>query len=478
MTAQLNRRQAVGLTTLATLGIMGTTMTSSHANTTYPTQLHNKQNLVITNGKLTIKSHDTRTVDHTSSTTFWFKPQWWSNFYARSIARRSNTSYYTALVTYKRGKATLSVEKYVNGQQMLLHHAPINPVYSPRIELYTQGDATTGVTLKARVRPSDNTDTTTWDVELRDENKPLTGTETGYSFYISNLTTSNEFYIMNLKHAYEHTGTPPLDTNLWGNIVFEDTFEGNSVDTTKWNVLDETYLGFDSGWITKDNAQVYDGALHMFITKRDAPKRTRNGVDSNGVQLYKERPYNTAFLDTRGIFSQVYGRWEFRAKIPASPGVSAGVWGGVWLRPDDRTIQGEIDIAESFGSHNSETRTSIDVSNITTTSLHFSQNGKDHISKRIPNKGQNLEHEWHTWTFERTPESFKYYFDHELYYTVNVKDYQAKMDTAFPVDKPFGILINMQAASSGSYWGAINDSTILPATMHIDYIRAWEYIGN
>src|SRR4029079_16611605 len=54
--------------------------------------------------------------------------------------------------------------------------------------------------------------------------------------------------------------------------------------------------------------------------------------------------------DGSSLFSQVYGRYEFRAKLPTGQ----GVWPAIWMLPQDEKYggwpaSGEIDILEARG---------------------------------------------------------------------------------------------------------------------------------
>src|SRR5260370_6054162 len=62
------------------------------------------------------------------------------------------------------------------------------------------------------------------------------------------------------------------------------------------------------------------------------------------------RKYTSARLKTAGKFSQAYGRFEARIRIP----FGQGMWPAFWMLGDDigkagRPACGEIDIMEKFG---------------------------------------------------------------------------------------------------------------------------------
>ena len=91
-------------------------------------------------------------------------------------------------------------------------------------------------------------------------------------------------------------------------------------------------LSFDKARILARNVTVHDGLLDI-VGKRET---------------VSTRDYTTGYVDTIGKFSQKYGRWEMRAKVPTDGTRTKGVWPAFWLRGD--STPGEIDIMETWGS--------------------------------------------------------------------------------------------------------------------------------
>src|SRR5260221_14494711 len=98
------------------------------------------------------------------------------------------------------------------------------------------------------------------------------------------------------------------------NLVFDDEFNGTNIDTTKWGFdLSNSSSLAGAGWGNNEkeyytsrtnNAYVTNGLLHI--------------VASNDGTLGFS--YTSARLRTLGLFSNTYGRVEFRAKLPAPSG--------------------------------------------------------------------------------------------------------------------------------------------------------------
>ena len=121
----------------------------------------------------------------------------------------------------------------------------------------------------------------------------------------------------------EHGGSDRLQG--WGNPVFSDNFDDASLP--KWNVRDNWRLNQDKAVTSKRNVKVSDGRLTI-RTKRLAKADARDA----------SRRYSSGYLDTVGKFSQKYGRFEVRAKLPTIKNNSRGVRPG--KRRGDRRLRG------------------------------------------------------------------------------------------------------------------------------------------
>ena len=155
--------------------------------------------------------------------------------------------------------------------------------------------------------------------------------------------------------------SPPPPTNpppqSW-KLTFSDEFQGSSLDTSKWTPEHSTY-GDGGGSIhcnTPDNVSVADGALVIEGRKEQVRCPNNGGID---------RDYSTGLVRTKGKFSQAYGRFEVRAKMPKGK----GLWTGLWMLSEnypygDNGQSGEIDIVETFGDRADEA----------TTTAHWSHN--------------------------------------------------------------------------------------------------------
>ena len=119
---------------------------------------------------------------------------------------------------------------------------------------------------------------------------------------------------------------PPVDGE-WTQ-TFDENFDGGAVDLTKWNIYAPNFWDTRTHF-SKDNAIVKDGALILRVER----KTGRQNDDPNG----KETDYATGFADTYGKWTQRYGYFEARVKLPKAP----CLWPAFWLMPDRGLASGD-----------------------------------------------------------------------------------------------------------------------------------------
>ena len=133
---------------------------------------------------------------------------------------------------------------------------------------------------------------------------------------------------------------PPSNFSGW-ELVFEDNFDGTSLDKTKWN---PTYNWGPThnhrAYCAEENVIVSDGTLKLKGEKKKHPKAT--GDRSKAKFNNKEIPvdYTSGAIDTKNHFEVKYGYIEGRFKAPWQK----GTWPAFWTLQDGWPP--EIDILE------------------------------------------------------------------------------------------------------------------------------------
>lgn len=259
----------------------------------------------------------------------------------------------------------------------------------------------------------------------------------------------------------------PLNDACWS-ISFEDTFDelslwredpGNVKDNGRWR----TRYIWDRETIINNEQQFYiDPAQHQF-----SPFRTENSILSIVAQptpralrgVVEGQPYVSGVLTTEKSFSQQYGRFEVRAKVPEGQ----GLWSAFWLLPSfDQWPAGvailpEIDVMEHLGHQ----------ANVYHTTLHTNQTGEltshpyDHT---LPTR---LTDRFHDYSVVWTKESVSWYLDGQ---------WKATHPTPADFTRPVHFLLNL--AVGGNWPGSPDGSTEFPAEFQIDYVRAYTPVAN
>lgn len=242
-------------------------------------------------------------------------------------------------------------------------------------------------------------------------------------------------------------------------LDWSDEFDGTALNTSVWN-YDLGAGGWGNGeseYYQAQNATVGGGLLTITAKKEAAG----------------DAAYTSARIQTSRNKTFTYGRFEIRARLPATQGMwpafwllgaacdSFGLYGGNVPWP----ACGEIDAMEMIGGLN-------DGSGDYTThgTLHYlnaaQRNPAPSFAWRNPTK---LSADFHIYTMDWTPHSFTWYIDGVAFGT---KIITADM-TAF--NKPFFLVLNL--AVGGAWGGWTNASTVFPQTFAIDYVRHYTRAG-
>ena len=135
-------------------------------------------------------------------------------------------------------------------------------------------------------------------------------------------------------------------------LVWEDEFEGNSLDTTKWDdnqSVDTLHWGpiRKGGYWHKDMIEVRDGNL---VIKTEYKEEPLEGNTFGSPDKYGEG-YYTGMVATQGKQDFLYGYFECRAILPKSTGMWSAFWmmnGGVYNQDGSGQDGTEVDIFESM----------------------------------------------------------------------------------------------------------------------------------
>jgi beta-glucanase (GH16 family) len=246
-------------------------------------------------------------------------------------------------------------------------------------------------------------------------------------------------------------------------LIWSDEFNSatsSNVDTTKWTF--DTGNGSDTaagpGW-GNDELEFYTG-------------RTNNAYVANGVlhihaQIESTNGfrYTSARLKTQGLFSTLYGRIEWRAKLPAG----IGMWPALWMLGTNIVNNpwpdcGEIDVVENNGAYPYYVQGSIHAGGSDASAYYlFSEFGAST--------------NFHAYALDWTPNSFTWSVDGTAYETQTSWTSSTGIPYPFPFNQPFFLLMNL--AVGGDYVGNPDTNSInpsLPNEMQVDYVRVYQFV--
>jgi beta-glucanase (GH16 family) len=241
-------------------------------------------------------------------------------------------------------------------------------------------------------------------------------------------------------------------------LVWFDEFSGNSVDTTKWNVLmRETSKHNELQYYIPEEVYLENGLLRIRSSKRN----------------YGSQEYTSGRLDTRGKCAPVYGRFEIRARLPGGQ----GMWPAHWLYPQNRNWQMEYIMAEAVANGKEsmipEERpwySEIDImeflgheTGVLYGTLHYyTFDGQKRTSSGTWRSSTDYSAGFHVYALEWEYDSIRWYIDDQpIHSTVN----------GIP-HTPHYLILN--TAVGGRWPGNPDSTTLFPQYHDIDYVRIYQ----
>lgn len=235
----------------------------------------------------------------------------------------------------------------------------------------------------------------------------------------------------------------PAGLRADASLAFADDFGGTALDRGKWRTCYPwspadgcTNASNDElQWYQPDAIDVRDG--HLYITAdRAEPALSREG---------KRFGYSSGLITTAASFHMTYGYVEVRAQLPAG----RGLWPAFWMLPVDQSWPPEIDILEAIGQRPDEAI------------LTYHRTPTDSAQAVVP--VVDLTASMHTFAIDWRVDGIRWLIDDQEVFRVEA-----------PVTaKPMYLLANL--AVGGTFPGPPDASTNLPASLIVDYIRAWTY---
>jgi beta-glucanase (GH16 family) len=235
-------------------------------------------------------------------------------------------------------------------------------------------------------------------------------------------------------------------------LVWNDEFDGNSLNTNNW--VYEIGDGCPNlcGWgnnelqfYRSENAWVSDGVLTI---------EARN-------QSWANRSYTSARIKTQGKQSFQYGRIDIRALLPKGQGIWPALWMlGNSIQPLGWPACGEIDIMELVGGGPGK-------DNRVHGTLHWDNNGHVYTGGSYTLPSGIFANEYHVFTIIWDSLSIKWFVNDTKFHEIDITPTHM---TEF--HQKFFFIFNV--AVGGIWPGNPDASTVFPQQMKVDYVRVFQ----
>ena len=275
------------------------------------------------------------------------------------------------------------------------------------------------------------------------------------------LLTGTLAFTMLLTSAAVQFNTTEVKADTAGSdykLVWSDEFNGTALNTNNWT-YDLGNGGSNVGWGNNekeyytnrtDNVYVSDGTLKIKALE----------------QKFNNYNYTSGRIKTAGKQTFKYGRMEARIKLPSLK----GVWPAFWMLGVNQKGWpwcGEIDILEPWNTDN-----------FAQGAFHWNTGGEDNsyspnyiarqLNARYTAYNWYDKTQWHIYAVEWNDKKINYFVDDTLYFSVDVTNADKKDEAS----KYYYFLLNV--AVGGNLPGTTPTYNTLPATMEVDYVRAYQ----
>ncbi|SES01676.1 glycoside hydrolase family 16 protein [Salipaludibacillus aurantiacus] len=282
------------------------------------------------------------------------------------------------------------------------------------------------------------------------------------SFLIFLLMIPNVSMFVSASEKNGNSNEPENSEPNW-QMTWNDEFEGDELDTSKWRIDIGNGFYNEGEWIEgwgnnelqsyqEDNVRVEDGRLIL-------EAREETVSDEHG-----EYDYTSGKVLTDESFSQAYGRFEASMKLPEGQ----GYWPAFWMMPQDDVYggwaaSGEIDIMENRGSETNKVGAAIHYGDL------WPNNTYSEEVYVFP-EGQSTT-DFNEYAIEWEPGEIRWYVNDELYST-KTEWGTANGEYPAPFDQEFHMILNL--AVGGWYGGEPDETTEFPGQVEVEYVRVYE----
>lgn len=274
-------------------------------------------------------------------------------------------------------------------------------------------------------------------------------------------------------------------------LVWSDEFSGTEIDASKWSHEVDCWGGGNDErqcyTDRPDNSSVSDGVLSITARLEPAagpalPARLRENASEEERNAVKEQLFTSARLVTLDKADWLYGRFEFRAKLPGGQ----GVWPALWMLPSEElygawAASGEIDVLEAVNLGTECSECDGGVENRIIGTIHH---GGEWPKNRYTGQDTVLpvtEDGFNTFAVEWQEGQIDWFVDDIKYFTLTSDDWRSRalfsrLPETAPFDQPFYLIMNVAIGghlSESRNEGGV-DLTGYPKSMLVDWVRVYQ----
>lgn len=241
-------------------------------------------------------------------------------------------------------------------------------------------------------------------------------------------------------------------------LVWHDEFDRpGKPDPAKWRFEQGFVRNQELQWYQEDNATVTAGGL---VIEGRRERVSNPGYVAGSTDWHTRREfaeYTSSCLETRGIASWLYGRFEVKARFDPSLGMWPAIWflgvNGEWPR------NGEIDLMEFYRS-------------TLLANTAWGDNSWNTVRTPIAtflDRDPNWTRQFHVWRMDWDAKFIRLYVDGRLLNETSLAQ-TINPDGSNPFHQPAYILLNLAIGATGGD----PSRTAFPAKFEVAYVRVYQ----
>lgn len=237
-------------------------------------------------------------------------------------------------------------------------------------------------------------------------------------------------------------------------LVWQDEFNGSSLNTTDWTVEGGDGCPNICGWGNNELE---------YYTNRDENLFFQDGkmIIEARKEIFSGKNYTSSKIISRNKKTFKFGRIDIRAVLPKGK----GIWPAFWLLPQANVYggwptSGEIDMMEMVGHE----------ANKVYGTVHYGPGpNSTQISRSTVLSSGVYNDQFHVYSIEWKQDQIKWFIDGVLFSTVNKTELTSGI---YPFNEQFYFIINL--AVGGNWPGSPDGTTIFPQWLVVDYVRVFQ----